>query len=117
MIDNIDFSQWPTWLIATLLILNLFKTPLGNLFPAAFRFFNAKALANAEIAEIAAEGFRQDEVAEKMMLANLLQHSLDQNRELIEFLKTVVVARLDTLIDIANENGDMRQRVEKAVQK
>lgn len=115
--DNIDFSQLPIWLVATLLILNLLKAPLGNLFPTIFGFLNAKAIASAEMAEIAAEGLRQDEVAEKMMLANLLQHSLDQNRELIEFLKTVVVARLDILIDMGNENGDMSQRVERVVEK
>ncbi len=95
--ENIDFSQLPIWLAATLLILNLLKTPLGNLFPTVFGFLNAKAASNAEIAEIAAEGRRQDEVAEKLMLANLLQHSLDQNRELISFNNTRIMTQLNEL--------------------
>ncbi len=113
--ENIDFSLWPWWAIATLLILNLFKTPLGNLFPSS-----AKAVAQAEVAEIVAEGARQDEVAEKLMLANLVKQLLAENGELIGFLTTRIVARLDTiderLIDIATEHRQMRQEYERVVQ-
>ncbi len=118
--ENIDFTQWPVWLVALLLILNLFKAPLSNLFPAIFGFLNAKAAAQAEVAEIVAEGARQDEVAEKLMLANLVKQLLAENGELIGFLTTRIVARLDTiderLIDIATEHRQMRQEYERVVQ-
>lgn len=97
MFDSIDFSQWPWWAGLIFLVLNFLKTPLGNLFPTIFGFLNAKAVASAEIAEIAAEGRRQDEVAEKLMLANLVQTLLDQNRELISFNNTRIMTQLNQL--------------------
>ncbi len=95
--DSIDFTQWPVWLAALLLILNLFKTPLGNLFPAILSIFSAKVTSRAQIKEIEAEGERQDEVAEKLMLSSFVQQLLARNQELIDFLQTVVVKGLDTI--------------------
>ncbi len=117
--ENIDFTQWPWWAIATLLILNLFKTPLGNLFPSILGVFSAKATSKAEIEEIIAEGHRQDEVTEKLMLSSFVKQLLARNQELIEFLQNVVVNRLDTmderLIDILREHRHVREVYEKAV--
>ncbi len=124
--DSLDFTQWPVWLVAFLLILNLFKTPLANLFPIAFGFLTARAKARAQIEEMEAEGQRQDEVTEKLMLTNLVQQFLTQNRELIDFIKAIIVGRLDILdarldaieerlISIANEHRSLCQKYEKVV--
>ncbi len=115
--NSIDFTQWPVWLVATLLILNLFKAPLATLFPAIARFFSSKA----EVAEIEAEGHRQDELAEKLMLSNLVRQLLSGNGELIDFLTTRIMTRLDTiderLIAIAAEHRQMRQEYERVTKK
>ena len=117
--DSIDFSQWPAWSVALLLILNLFKTPLRNLFPAVLSIFSAKATSKAEIQEIEAEGQRQDEVAEKLMLSSFVQQLLSRNQELIDFLQSVIVARLDVmderLIVIVREQKQVQQVCERIV--
>ncbi len=93
--DSIDFTQWPVWLVAFLLILNLFKTPLISLFPVAFSFLTSKAKLRVHIQEMEAEAHRQDEVTEKLMLARLVQESLNLNRELTDFIKTIIVALIN----------------------
>ncbi len=117
--DGIDFSQWPVWLVALLLI--LFRTPLDRIVPAIVSVFSTRAKSKAEVAEIEAEGQRQDEVADQLMLANLVQQLLAENGELIEFLTSRIVRRLDTiderLIAIAAEHRQMRQEYERMVGK
>ncbi len=124
--DSIDFSQWPVWVVALLLILNLFKTPLISLFPVAFSFLTAKAKSRVLLQEMEAEAHRQDEVTEKLMLARLVQESLNLNRELTDFIKTIIVARLDImdnqlatiterLIGISSEQTNLWRRLEKVV--
>ncbi len=124
--DNMDFMQWPVWLVAFLLILNLFKTPLISLFPVAFSFLTSKAKSRVHIQEMEAEAHRQDEVTEKLMLARLVQESLNLNRELTDFIKTIIVARLDImdtqlatiserLIGISSEQKNLWRQLEKVV--
>ncbi len=117
--ENIDFSQSPWWVIVPLQFIILFRKPLSNLLQTVVGVFSAKATSKAEIEEIIAEGHRQDEVTEKLMLSSFVKQLLARNQELIEFLQNVVVNRLDTmderLIDILREHRHVREVYEKAV--
>ncbi len=36
---SVDFSQWPMWLLAVLIVVNLFKEQIGTVIPSAVRDF------------------------------------------------------------------------------
>ncbi len=115
MIDGIDFAQLPIWIGVLVIILNFLRTPLAKLFP----FLKAKAVARAEVEEIIAEGRRQDEVAEKLLLTRLIEQALTQNKGLIDIITTRITAQLDTidnrLVNITNEHRNMQQQLDKLV--
>lgn len=36
-VPSVDFSQWPVWLLAILIVVNLFKEQIGTVIPSAVR--------------------------------------------------------------------------------
>lgn len=88
---DIDFTSWPVWLIALLIILNLFKQPLARLFPGLFSAFVEKARFDAEQKAIEAEGERQDDIAILSAMVQLQTEAIKQNERLLDF----IISRLD----------------------
>ena len=115
--ENFDLTSLPVWAFFILMILNLFKAPLSALFPGLLGFLTRQA----QQEEIEAEGRRQDEVAEKLMLANLVQRALDQNRQLIGYLQDVVTSQLtninERLITLSGEIQRMEGEIDRLVEK
>lgn len=83
MPGSIDMSQWPTWLLVTLLIINLFREQIGAFIPQALRehfTFRAKRKADKEEHQQQTE----DTLLQSKLKAEdeLLQSKLEAEQEL-----------------------------------
>lgn len=86
MFEGIDFTGWPWWAVATILLaINVFKQPLSNLSPQLFGFLTKRSnrLLNDELA---ASEYQRERAARREdksfeMLEVTLEHLRDGNEQ------------------------------------
>ncbi len=112
MVEGIDTSSWPIWLIIVVMVLNLLKSPIAKLFPDWFGFLTVQANTRSRIEEIEAEGNRQDDVVLWEAMVRLQTEALRQNEKLLDFIIHQLDARISDLAAlIKDELGAVRQEL------
>lgn len=130
--EAMDFSNWPAWLILTVLALNLFKAPLSKAFPAMFGILTRTSEDKVEAAKHAREqeikaieyermnkSFHQDKTFElfedtltflredRKASREDAQNQLEQNREMFKAITrlTATVEQLAGVTRILSQNS------------
>ncbi len=94
----VDLTGWPIWLVAALLILNLFRDQIGSFIPVALRdHFRSRERQRTIEFEALTEQQRDEREARQRSEAEALHSLLQLNEKLVQHLMQMSNGRADSL--------------------
>ena len=111
MIEGVEISQWPLWLVVLAILVKMFQAELASLLPKAVqehfahraRLLSSRQEHTQELEEVSVEALAQHSVTAQMQLINV-------NRQLVEFLTTQIDGRLTDIEETLEQVKDLALR-------
>ena len=111
--DGIDFSNWPAWLILTVLGLNLFKAPLSKAFPALFGILTRTSEDKVEAARHEREQETRAVEYERMRESFHQDKTFELFEDTLKFLREDRKASREDAKTQLKQNGEMFKAITK----